>query len=74
MINEKPPIGANPYWYTYEKRIQELSEAIARYSQYNRNDSKHIDVIKGWATEIVMCCDIYIKMKEFETLRKWINS
>lgn len=30
----KPPIGAKPYWLIYPERINELADAIQRYSEY----------------------------------------
>ena len=30
----KPPIGVSPHWYIHNKRIEELSEAITRYSDF----------------------------------------
>lgn len=60
----KPPIGTKPYWISASKRISELCEAIKRYTDYSA--ARSTDLIKLWAEEIVMQCEIIEKMRENE--------
>lgn len=60
----KPPIGTKPYWIGASKRISELCEAIKRYTDYSA--ARSTDLIKLWAKEIVMQCEIIEKMRENE--------
>jgi hypothetical protein len=52
-----PPLGATPYYITIEKRIQELSGLIGRSKiPYDT------DLIKAWAKEIILQCDLVKEM------------
>lgn len=50
---KKPPLGARPCFVLADERIKELSEAITRYS-----GTGEYKIMKKWAKEIVMQCDI----------------
>ena len=56
----KPPLGATPYWFTIENRIEELANAILRYNHFNGNTKS----IKEWAKEIVLYCELAEQMKD----------
>ena len=56
----KPPLGATPYWFTIENRIEELASAILRYNRFNGD----IKSIKGWAKEIILYCELIEQMKD----------
>ena len=49
-MNDKPPIGATPYYVRNHERIKELCEAIIR--QTESGHANH-DKIKLWCLEIV---------------------
>lgn len=55
----KPPLGATPYWFIIENRIEELANAILRYNHFNGN----IKSIKEWAKEITLYCELAEQMK-----------
>lgn len=57
--NQRPPLGAAPFYIQASIRIGELSEAIHNYST-----TSEVDKIKEWAEEIVLQCDL------IETMRK----
>lgn len=59
-ILTKPPLGATPYWFTIENRIEELANAILRYNRFNRNTKS----IKEWAKEIILYCELAEQMKD----------
>lgn len=54
IMMDKPPLGARPTAIVAFDRINELSQAIARYSE------KQFDVpsIENWADEILLQCMI----------------
>lgn len=56
----KPPLGATPYWFTIENRIEELANAILRYNSFNGNTKN----IKKWAKEIVLYCELAEQIKD----------
>lgn len=56
----KPPLGATPYWFTIENRIEELASAILRYNRFNGN----IKSIKEQAKEIILYCELAEQMKD----------
>lgn len=58
-MSKKPPIGPAPSWYVLPRRIKDLSEAIARYTEHERmgTDLEITLLIKQWATEINCLCD-----------------
>ena len=56
----KPPLGATPYWFTIENRIEELASAILRYNRFNGD----IKSIKEWAKEIILYCELIEQMKD----------
>ena len=56
----KPPLGATPYWFAIENRIEELASAILRYNRFNGN----IKSIKEWAKEIILYCELAEQMKD----------
>ena len=56
----KPPLGATPYWFTIENRIEELANAILRYNRFNGN----IKSIKEWAKEITLYCELAEQMED----------
>lgn len=58
---EKPPLGVKPYFIQAEERIKDLADAISRY--VNRGD---YEIIKRWANEILMQCDIAEMEKDEE--------
>lgn len=53
-VDVKPPLGVAPYWAVAQARIDELAQAIQRYS-HERDGYKEI---RGWAAEIVEQCDL----------------
>lgn len=55
MPTEKPELGCKPYYVAASYRIEELSEAIQRYSRKSRLD---YNSIRQWAKEIEMLCEI----------------
>ena len=64
----KPPIGVSPHWYIHNKRIEELSEAITRYSDFimryvNVKDERdYYKSIAKWADEIKKLAEIEIQL------------
>lgn len=56
----KPPLGATPYWFAIENRIEELASAILRYNRFNGN----VKSIKEWAKEIILYCELAEQMKD----------
>ncbi len=56
---EKPPIGVKPYYIASCERINDLAEAIQRYSATSK-----YKVIKLWAEEVICHCDLLEKMCE----------
>ena len=64
----KPPIGVSPHWYIHNKRIEELSEAITRYSDFimryaNIKDERDFyESIAKWADEIKKLAEIEIQL------------
>jgi len=61
----KPPIGAKPGWLCAAQRIAELAGAINRYAEDGHSDSRRI-LIRGWAKEIILQCDIWDNAEEAE--------
>ena len=57
----KPPLGVKPCFIQAEERIKDLADAISRYA--NRGD---YEIIKRWANEILMQCDIAEMEKDEE--------
>ena len=70
MANEKPPIGVNPWWFIYPKRVIDLSEAITRYANYSfkhslvRRTKEDYKVIYQWAMEIAKIAETMVLMSE----------
>ena len=73
----KPPLGVSPHWYVYNKRIEELSNAITRYTDFimrynNIKDGRdYYNAIAEWANEIKMLAEIETQLlstekKEYE--------
>lgn len=70
-----PPIGVKPYWFTMNKRIKELSDAISRYMEFlccnlhaisDSRKEEYFKLIKGWNQEINLLLNDYEMMdKEF---------
>lgn len=64
----KPPLGVSPHWYVYNKRIEELSNAITRYTDFimrynNIKDGRDsYNAIAEWANEIKMLAEIEIQL------------
>lgn len=52
---DKPPLGTKPCHIHAEQRIEDLSNAILRNIG---SDKPKYDLIRKWATEIVLQCDI----------------
>lgn len=55
MPLEKPELGCKPYYVAASDRIEELSEAIQRYSRESHLDYNRT---RSWAKEIEMLCEI----------------
>lgn len=49
----KPPLGVKPCYIQAEERIKDLADGISRYA--HKGD---YEIIKRWANEILMQCDI----------------
>ena len=56
---EQPPIGIAPHWFINQKRIEEISDGIARYVKYAKDHHhealKEIEIyelIHRWAFEL----------------------
>ena len=68
----KPPIGVSPYWFTYPKRVIELSKAITRHAEFSlehtlvRKTKEDYKAIHQWATEIAKLADVMILLSEGE--------
>lgn len=68
----KPPLGVSPHWYVYNKRIEELSNAITRYTDFimrynNIKDGRdNYNAIAEWANEIKMLAEIEIQLLSTE--------
>ena len=68
----KPPIGVSPHLYVYNKRIEELSNAITRYTDFimrynNIKDGRdNYNAIAKWANEIKMLAEIEIQLLSTE--------
>lgn len=68
----KPPLGVSPHWYVYNKRIEELSNAITRYTDFimrynNIKDGRdYYNAIAEWANEIKMLAEIEIQLLSTE--------
>lgn len=68
----KPPLGVSPHWYVYNKRIEELSNAITRYTEFimRYNNIKDVrdnyNAIAEWANEIKMLAEIEIQVLSTE--------
>ena len=62
----KPPLGTAPYYCVAINRIDELSQAIYRYSQ----ELNSTGLIKRWASEIILQCELIERMKESEELQE----
>lgn len=68
----KPPLGVSPHWYVYNKRIEELSNAITRYTEFimRYNNIKDVrdnyNAIAAWANEIKMLAEIEIQLLSTE--------
>ena len=66
--NVKPPIGVSPHWYVHNKRIEELSKAITRYTTFIMEHGNTLDgadyyeCIAKWADEIKMLSLIEIQL------------
>lgn len=56
--NEKPPLGAAPYYIVYGERIHDLADAIRRTN--NVND------IRYYISEIHLCCEMIGQMAKAE--------
>lgn len=52
---DKPPLGIKPCHIHAEQRIEDLSNAIVRNVG---SDKPKYDLIRKWATEIVLQCDL----------------
>lgn len=50
---QKPPLGVKPCYIQAEERIKDLAEAISRYA-----DRGDYEVVKKWAREICLQCEI----------------
>ena len=68
----KPPLGVSPHWYVYNKRIEELSNAITRYTEFimrynNIKDGRdYYKAIAEWANEIKMLAEIEMQVLSTE--------
>ncbi len=61
QLQEKPPLGCKPGWLVSQERILELSEAIGRYAI--AVGTSKTDMIREWATEILLQCDLLDKLE-----------
>lgn len=67
---EKPPLGVGPHWFTYPKRIEDLTDAILRMVRYcikNHATMKTKDYYKEiakWATEIARLADLEAELED----------
>lgn len=50
---DKPPLGVKPCYIQSSERIKDLAEAISRYA-----DRGDYQVLRKWAKEILMQCDV----------------
>lgn len=63
MDENKPPLGVKPYQIAISNRIIDLSGALYRRSTEGYvNNTESIELMKLWATEIAMLCDINEKL------------
>lgn len=66
---KKPPLGVKPAWLVAEGRIVELSSALNRYAQHC--EKSEISIMRMWAEEIIMQCNIIEKMEALDEKRMW---
>lgn len=61
----KPPLGVSPAWYVLPRRIDELAEAISRYTKHDgiMSNKEVTDLIKIWANEIIGHCETIDRIK-----------
>lgn len=61
----KIPIGVSPSWIALPNRINELAQAISRYSEHDKImcDPEVADIITLWAKEIIGHCETIQKLK-----------
>ena len=64
----KPPIGVKPGWICAAERISALAGAIQRNADEGHGSSR-CSLIRGWAEEILMQCDIWDKITEMDEKR-----
>ena len=59
----KPPLGVAPACVRCPERIKDLADAISRQTD-PRFGTMALDpiLVKGWAKEIVMQCDIWMEL------------
>ena len=64
----KPPIGANPEWFALQHRIEDLADAISRYTEHERigSDKEVTAVMRKWATEIICHCDTLDRLQDLK--------
>ena len=60
-VYKKPPLGCIPFDITAEHRIHHLASAIDRYSG---DVESNTDLIRKWAKEILLQCDLIEHMSE----------
>lgn len=66
MDENKPPLGAKPYFVAIPQRIQELTEAIERQmEEYPVLNEKSCELIGIWSAEIAYLCDVCEKLRNF---------
>lgn len=71
---QKPPIGAKPHWFVYTARIEELSNAVARYANFLtcsvtvENDKQIYETIENYIDEIKLLIEFERKL-----LSIWAN-
>lgn len=56
--NNRPPLGAAPFYIQASIRIGELGEAIHNYCA-----TEELDKIKEWASEIILQCGLISEMR-----------
>ena len=57
----EPPIGVAPAFVACPRRIKDLADAISRQTD-PRFGTMDPGLVKGWAKEIVMQCDIWMEI------------
>ena len=67
-MNDKPPIGATPYYVCISARIQELCEAIISQTDLSKVDHNKI---KLWGKEILMLNEIHRNLRWEEEQKVW---